>query len=107
MGSVPIRRERNFRTAPDICALIVKAAAMDSNLLLNIGPDGSGQLPAKAVAALDGVGKWMEANGHAIYGTRGAGFSKAKNGTITAKTRKGDTTYVFTVKPGEYPVLAR
>ena len=87
--------------------MIVKAAAKDANLLMNIGPDGSGQLPAKAVESLEGVGKWMAANGHAIYGTRGAGFSKAKNGTITAKTRKGDTTYVFTVKPGEYPVLAR
>ena len=99
--------EKKFRTAEEVCAMICRSAAKDSNMLMNIGPDGSGQLPAKAVEVMREVGKWMAKNGHAIYGTRGAGFAKEADGTIVAKTRKGDTTYVFTVKPGEFPVLAR
>ena len=97
--------EKNFRTPEDVCAMLVRSAAKDSNLLMNIGPDGSGQLPAKAVETMAAVGKWMEANGEAIYGTRGAGFTKAADGTIVAKTRKGDKTCTFTIKPGAYPVL--
>ena len=97
--------EKEFRTPQDVCAMIVKAAGKDSNLLMNIGPDGSGRLPAKAVEVMAEVGKWMAANGEAIYGTRGAGFAKAEDSTITARTRKGDTVYTFTIKPNEYPTV--
>ena len=98
--------EKKFRTADDVCAMIVKSAAKDSNLLMNIGPDGSGQLPAKAVEVMGEVGKWMAKNGHAIYGTRGAGIVKNADGSLVAKTRKGDKAYAFTIRAGEYPVLA-
>ena len=83
--------------------MICRSAAKDSNLLMNIGPDGSGQLPAKAAEVLAEVGKWMSANGEAIYGTRGAGLVRNADGTETAKTRKGDTLYTITLKPGAYP----
>ena len=99
--------EKGFRTAEDVCGMIVKSAAKDSNLLMNIGPDGSGQLPAKAVEVMREVGKWMAKNGHAIYGTRGAGFAKEADGTIVAKTRKGETVYSFVFKQGQYPVLEK
>ena len=99
--------ERKFRTPEDVCAMICRTAAKDSNLLMNIGPDGSGQLPAKAVEVLGKVGEWMAANGDAIYGTRGAGLVKNADGTETAKTRKGDTIYTFTIKSGKYPALER
>ena len=87
--------------------MIVKSAAKDSNLLMNIGPDGSGQLPARAVEVMAEVGKWMAKNGHAIYATRGAGYVKNADGSQVAKTKKGDVTYTFTIKPGQYPELAK
>ena len=99
--------ERNFRTAEDVCSMICRSAAKDANMLMNIGPDGSGQLPARAVAVMADVGKWMAANGEAIYGTRGAGFVKNADGTETAKTRKGDTLYTITIKAGQYPTVAK
>ena len=98
--------QKKFRTGDDVCSMIVKSAARDSNLLMNIGPDGSGLLPEKAVEVLGEVGKWMEKNGHAIYGTRGAGLVENADGSITAKTRKGDKVYTFTVRKGQYPVLS-
>ena len=98
--------ERKFRTAEDVCGMIAKSAAKDSNLLMNIGPDGSGKLPEKAVEVMGEVGKWMAKNGHAIYATRGAGLQKREDGTVVAKTRKGDKVYVFTIKPRAYPVLS-
>ena len=99
--------EKDFRTPADVCAMICRSAAKDSNLLMNIGPDGSGRLPARAVEVMAEVGKWMAKNGEAIYGTRGAGFVKNDDGTQIAKTKKGDVTYTFSIKPGEYPVLEK
>jgi len=91
--------ERKFRTAPNVIKMIVRAAAKDSNLLMNIGPDGSGRLPEKAVEVMKEVGVWMAENGHAIYGTRGAGFSKDGN---TAYTKKAGVTYAISLPADGY-----
>ena len=97
--------EKKFRTPEDVCAMNCRSAAKNSNLLMNIGPDGSGQLPGRAVEVMAEVGKWMAANGEAIYGTRGAGIVKNADGTETAKTTKDGKTFVITIKAGAYPVV--
>ena len=93
-------KEGRFRTPEDVCAMICRCAAKDTNLLMNIGPDGSGRLPARAVEVMAEVGKWMRANGDAIYGTRGVGLVKNPDGSETGKTKKGDTVYVITIPKG-------
>ena len=97
--------ETKFRTAEDVVAMVCRAAGKDSNLLMNIGPDGSGRLPAKAVEVMAEVGKWFAANGEAIFGTRGLGLTKADDGTETVRTRKGDTVYTITIKKDQFPVV--
>ena len=99
--------EQNFRTPQEVCAMVCRCAAKDANLLMNIGPDGSGQLPERAVEVMAEVGKWMRANGHAIYGTRGIGLVKNADGSQTGKTRKGDKVFVITIPKDAagYPVV--
>ena len=97
--------EKSFRTPEEVCAMVCRSAAKDSNLLMNIGPDGSGLLPAKAVEVMAEVGKWMAANGDAIYGTRGAGIVKNADGSETAKTTKDGRTFTITIENGKYPVV--
>ncbi len=99
--------ERKFRTPEEVCAMICRCAAKDSNLLMNIGPDGSGRLPARAVEVMAKVGEWMRANGDAIYGTRGCGLVKNADGSETAKTKKGDVVYEITIPKGckGYPTV--
>ena len=89
--------ERNFRTAPEVVAMVARAAAKNSNLLMNIGPDGSGQLPARAVKVLEEIGPWFARNGEAIYATRGCPIGQGKD--IVA-TRAGDVLYLHFLKPG-------
>ena len=89
--------ERRFRTPEEVCAMICRCAAKGSNLLMNIGPDGSGRLPARAVEVMAEVGKWMRANGDAIYGTQGIGIVKNEDGSETAKTKKGERIYEITI----------
>ena len=98
---------REFRTPEAVCAMICRAAAKDSNLLMNIGPDGSGQLPAKAVEVMEGVGTWMSAHGEAIYGTRGGGIVKNADGSEFATTVKGETSYRITLRKDEYPIVEK
>lgn len=88
--------ERKFRTAPDVVAMLTRAAANDANLLMNIGPDGSGRLPAKAVEVMAEVGKWMEKNGESIYGTRAGGIGLLKD---IVSTRRGNVLYLHFINP--------
>ena len=39
-------------------------------LLLNIGPKADGTIPDEEVRILETIGRWLAANGEAIYGTR-------------------------------------
>jgi len=88
--------ETDFRMASDVIALTVRAAAKDSNMLMNIGPDGSGRLPAKAVEVLEEVGKWFAKNGESVYGTRAGGVSLGKS---VVSTRKGNVLYLHFLDP--------
>jgi alpha-L-fucosidase len=64
---------------------------MGANLLLNIGPQPSGELPVVALERLKGMGEWLRENGESIYETV-AGDIKPQSWGVT--TRKGDVLYV-------------
>ncbi len=99
--------EKSFRTPQEVCTMICRAAAKNTNLLMNIGPDGSGRLPEKAVEVMAEVGKWMKANGDAIYDTRGAGIVKDKDGVEILKTKKDGRVFTIKALPGKYPEVLR
>ena len=88
--------EESFLTPEESVALIVRAASRGSNLLLNIGPDGSGRIPRRAVDVFEGIGKWFDKNGDSIYGTQAGGVSLNKD---VVTTRKGDTLFVHFLAP--------
>ena len=88
--------EKSFRTPEDVVAMLARAAANDANLLMNIGPDGSGQLPERAVKVMAEVGKWMAKNGESIYGTSAGGISLMKD---VVSTRKGNVLYLHFLNP--------
>lgn len=99
--------EENFRTPEEICSMVVRAAAKNSNLLMNIGPDASGRFPKPAVESMLKAGEWFKANGEAIYGTTGLGLIKNSDGTETALTKKGEEVFKIMLKPGSYPEVNR
>ena len=88
--------EQRFRTAPEVVAMLARAAAKDSNLLMNIGPDGSGLLPEKAVAVMREVGRWMRCNGESVYGTTAGGVGL--DGDVVS-TRKDGVLYLHFLNP--------
>ncbi|MBQ9559286.1 MAG: alpha-L-fucosidase [Bacteroidaceae bacterium] len=62
--------DTDYKSVDELVTLIVRAAAKGSNLLLNVGPQPNGQLPAQALDRLRGIGRWMDCYGEAVYGTR-------------------------------------
>ncbi len=49
---------------------LIDIVAKGGNYLLNVGPGPDGRLHPTAVQRLHDIGKWMKANGQAIYSTR-------------------------------------
>lgn len=59
-----------YRPVSEIVGYLVKATARNGALLLDVGPDGNGEIPPAAVERLRGIGAWLKVNGEAIYATR-------------------------------------
>ena len=87
-------KDQNYKSVPTLIRLLVKAAGKGANLLMNVGPQSNGELPALALDRLKGMGEWMRQYGHTIYGTTGNVVANADWGTIT---RKGNTLYVHII----------
>jgi alpha-L-fucosidase len=83
--------DQNYKSTQTLIHLLVKAAGKGANLLMNIGPQANGELPAISVDRLREMGEWMKVYGETIYGTRG-GVITTRDWGVT--TQKGKTLYV-------------
>lgn len=84
-------KDQDYKSPQELIAYLVKAAGMGANLLLNIGPQPNGELPAAALARLKAIGQWMRQYGETFYATTAGDFPAQEWGT---STRKGDKLYV-------------
>ncbi|MCI4444461.1 MAG: alpha-L-fucosidase [Candidatus Aminicenantes bacterium] len=64
------RIDTNWLETKEIIFRLVDIVSKGGNYLLNIGPTSEGTFPEPCVERLMEVGKWMEINGEAIYGTK-------------------------------------
>lgn len=71
--------------------LLAKAAARGGNVLMNVGPMGSGKMDPKDIAILHGIGKWWQVNGESIRGTTRTPLPVQAWGE---STRKANTLYL-------------
>ena len=75
---------------------LVSTVSRGGNLLLNVGPDADGRIPAIMEDRLLAIGEWLKVNGDAIYATTRANIkSNDKDVYLTAK---GDKLYVIDFK---------
>jgi len=81
----------DYKSTKTLIHYLVRAAGRNGNLLLNIGPQPDGKLPATAVERLREMGEWLARYGESIYGTRGGDIPPHGWGVTT---RKGDKLYV-------------
>ena len=45
--------------------MLIDSVSKGGNMLLNVGPNARGEMDEKALASLQGIGKWMRVNGRA------------------------------------------
>jgi alpha-L-fucosidase len=107
-----------FRSPDSLIDDLVDIVSKNGLLLLNIGPRPDGTIPEQAQKSLLEIGRWLQLNGEAIYGTRPwkvfgegptqvlkGGFTDRKQKPFTAGdirfTRKGSTLYAILLEwPG-------
>ncbi|MBQ0049675.1 MAG: alpha-L-fucosidase [Bacteroidales bacterium] len=90
--------DQNYKTTKELIHLLVRTAGKGANLLLNVGPQPNGELPAVAVKRLREMGQWLAKYGESIYATKGGNDFLAAtlldaSPNIVA-TRKGDVVYL-------------
>jgi alpha-L-fucosidase len=57
--------------APDkLIYLLIDIVSKNGNLLLDIGPEADGTIPAVQMSRLEALGSWLKQNGEAIFATR-------------------------------------
>ena len=56
-----------YKSPRELVHTLVEIVAKGGNLLLGIGPQGDGELPATALERLKAIGAWMQINGSAIH----------------------------------------
>jgi len=82
-----------WKSTRDIALLLSDIASKGGNLLLGVGADASGRIPAKATETLRGTGEWLKTHGEAIYGTSPSPFlSPTFDGRCTVAERDGAYT---------------
>ena len=64
-----VKGDQDFKTPAEILHLLASTSARGGNLILNVGPDGTGRIPEMSRKYLTEVGRWLAANGESIYGT--------------------------------------
>ncbi len=61
--------DADYMSATELIHLLVDVVSRGGNLLINVGPTASGDVPWAQAQRLLALGHWLERNGGAIYGT--------------------------------------
>ena len=97
------RTDHNWKKPEEIVELLVDLVSKGANLLLNIGPKASGEIPKESIDILTQVGKWMQVNGKAVYGTTQNPFlTDFEWGCVSQKDNK---LYLYQKKDAQQLVL--
>ena len=84
--------DNNWKSPQHLIQNLVECARDGGNYLLDIGPMADGSIPAPSRERLSAIGKWLNRNGEAVYGTQRCLFP---HGNIGVYTRKGKTLYII------------
>jgi alpha-L-fucosidase len=92
-------------SSEELVHMFVNIVASNGNLLLIIGPDRTGRISDIQMTRLKALGRWLKANGEAIYGTRVLAPHN-KDDVFYTQSKDGRFAYaICTQWPGEKLLL--
>lgn len=80
--------DHNWKSTTELIRKLLSVAGKGGNLLLNVGPDAAGEIPAASVECLHAMGAWLEKNGEAVYGSTAGPFRHLPRAGATQKPGK-------------------
>lgn len=86
--------EDNWKSSQEIIRNLVTIVARGGNYLLNVGPDGMGNVPVQARQCMKELGEWLERNGEAIYGTQRSSLHPSWGECIRKDYERNSTLYL-------------
>ena len=90
-------KSEDHLTVEEVIRLFIDIVSKNGNLLLNIGPKADGTIPEVQKDCVLGLGKWLEINGQAIFGTRPwiEAEGTTTEGIDVRFTQKEETLFIF------------
>ena len=96
--------DRAFKSPQQIVMMLADIVGKGGNLLLNVGPLPTGEIPNEQAYRLRQVGEWLAKYGESIYGCGAGPFAQTPWGRCTAK---GNRLYIHLFEwPGRELTLA-
>jgi len=86
------KSDKSHKSSAELVELLARAAAKGGNVMLNVGPTGTGKFAPEDMKVLEGIGLWMKVNGEAIYGAERTPVPVQPWGTSSLK---GNNLYLF------------
>jgi len=99
-------RDTNFKAPEQVIHALLGAAGRGANLLLNVGPRPDGTIGPEFSDRLAVVGKWLETNGKAVYGTRRGPIDPQPWGVSTIKASRPLDVYLHILEPADTIALS-
>lgn len=96
--------DRDYKSPRQVIRALVECVSKNGNMLLNVGPNARGEIPAGSEIVLAEVGEWMRQNGDSLYGCGRADLAKPEWGRYT---QKGSVLYAHIYDRGIGPINFR
>ena len=98
--------DHNYKTANQIIRIFTDVISKGGNLLPDIGPKADGTIPAEQVAIMQELGRWINKNQEAFYGTE-AGISKDYFAGPSSLSLDSTTLFLFVENRPTAPVALK
>lgn len=69
------RDDTNWKSVRELLQRFSLTVCRGANMLLNVGPTPEGELMPEEIERLEAIGRWLEVNGEAVYGSQGGPFA--------------------------------